>query len=222
MWRHFDALMTLLFRHVSTGQYSPLQSQTSQFAFDNYLLDNLPVLISIFFLIFVVGKSKSVFTNLTGAMTGYEYPYQRVFDGIVYDQAFQPEDLIHIRDELELDKQDVLVSTYPKSGTLIHWHYNDVIMSTAASPITSLTIACSSIYSDADQRKHQSSASLAFVRGIHRGPVNSPHKWSVTRKMFPFDDVIMAKPRDTTMPTLSSLLFQDLVVVVVSFISDRI
>ena len=40
--------------------------------------------------------------------------------------------------------------------------------------------------SDADQRKRQSSASLAFVRGIHRGPVNSPHKWSVTRKMFPW------------------------------------
>ena len=46
-------------------------------------------------------------------------------------------------------------------------------------------------YSDADQRKHQSSASLAFVWGIHRGSVNSPHKWPVTRKMFPFDDVIM-------------------------------
>ena len=46
-------------------------------------------------------------------------------------------------------------------------------------------------FSDADQRKHQSSASLAFVWGIHRGSVNSPHKWPVTRKMFPFDDVIM-------------------------------
>ena len=46
-------------------------------------------------------------------------------------------------------------------------------------------------YSGADQRKKQSSASLAFVRGIHRGPVNSPHKWPVTLKMFPFDDVIM-------------------------------
>ena len=46
------------------------------------------------------------------------------------------------------------------------------------------------VYSDADQRKHQSSASVAFVWGIHRGPVNSPHKWPVTRKMFPFDDVI--------------------------------
>ena len=43
-------------------------------------------------------------------------------------------------------------------------------------------------------RKHQSSASLAFVWEIHRGPVNSPHKWPVTRKMFRFDDVIMPKP----------------------------
>ena len=49
----------------------------------------------------------------------------------------------------------------------------------------------STVYSGVDQRKHQSSASLAFVQGIHRGPANSPHKWPVTRKMFPFDDVIM-------------------------------
>ena len=48
------------------------------------------------------------------------------------------------------------------------------------------------VFSGADQRKHQSSASLAFVRGIHWWPVNSPHKWPVTRKMFPFDDVIMS------------------------------
>ena len=41
------------------------------------------------------------------------------------------------------------------------------------------------------QRKYQSSASLAFVWGVHRWPVNSPHKWPVTRKMFSFDDVIM-------------------------------
>ena len=64
-------------------------------------------------------------------------------------------------------------------------------MATLASQITSLAIVYSIVYSDADQRKHQSSASLAFVRGIHRGPVNSPHKGPVTRKMFPFDDVIM-------------------------------
>ena len=49
------------------------------------------------------------------------------------------------------------------------------------------------VYSGANQRKHQSSASLAFVRGIHRWPVNSPHKGAVTRKMFPFDDIIMGK-----------------------------
>ena len=70
-------------------------------------------------------------------------------------------------------------------------HYIDVIMTTMASQITSLTIVYSTVYSGADQSKHQSSASLAFVWGIHRGPVNSPHKWPVTRKMFPFDDVIM-------------------------------
>ena len=70
-------------------------------------------------------------------------------------------------------------------------HYNDVIMGTIASQIISLTIVNSAVYSGADKRKHQSSASLAFVRGIQRGPVNSPHKWPVTRKMFPFDDVIM-------------------------------
>ena len=59
-------------------------------------------------------------------------------------------------------------------------------MGAMTSQITSLTI----VYSDADQRKRQSSASLAFVWGIHRWPVNSPHKWSVTRKMFPFDYVL--------------------------------
>ena len=64
-------------------------------------------------------------------------------------------------------------------------------MGAIASQITSITIVYSTVYSDTDQRKHQSSASLAFVRGIHRGPVNSPHKWPVTRKIFPFDDVIM-------------------------------
>ena len=70
-------------------------------------------------------------------------------------------------------------------------HYNDVIMNVMASQITSLTIVCSTVYSGTDQRKHQSSASQVFVGGIHRWPVNSPHKGPVTQKMFPFDDVIM-------------------------------
>ena len=70
-------------------------------------------------------------------------------------------------------------------------HYCNITMGAIAPQIISLTIVYSTIKSDADQRKHQNSASLAFVRGLHRGPVNSPHKWPVTRKMFPFDDVIM-------------------------------
>ena len=60
-------------------------------------------------------------------------------------------------------------------------------MSSMASQTTSLTIVYSTVYSSADQRKHQSSASLVFVWW----PVNSPHKGPVMRKMFPFDDVIM-------------------------------
>ena len=71
------------------------------------------------------------------------------------------------------------------------YHYNDVIMDAIASQITSLTIVFSTVYSDANQRKHEISVSKAFVHGIHQGPVNSLHKWPVMRKIFPFDDVIM-------------------------------
>ena len=64
-------------------------------------------------------------------------------------------------------------------------------MSAMASQINSLTIFYPTVYSGADQGKYQSSASPAFVRRIHRWSVNSPHKGPVTRKMFPFDDVII-------------------------------
>ena len=60
------------------------------------------------------------------------------------------------------------------------------MISVMASQITSLTIVYSTLYSGAEQIKHQSSASLAFVRGIHRWPVNSPHSGPVTLKIFPF------------------------------------
>ena len=70
-------------------------------------------------------------------------------------------------------------------------------MGAMASQITSLTIAYSTVYSGTDQRKYQSSASLAFVKGIHRWPVNAPHKWPVKRKMFPFDDIIMLENLET-------------------------
>ena len=73
----------------------------------------------------------------------------------------------------------------------VRFHYCDVKMNTIASEITNLAIVYLTVNSGTYQRKHQSPASLAFVRGIHRRPVNSPHKGPVTRKMFPFDDVIM-------------------------------
>ena len=56
------------------------------------------------------------------------------------------------------------------------FYYCDVIMGAMLSQIISVLIVYSTVCSGSDQRKHQSSASLAFVRGIHRGPVNSPHK----------------------------------------------
>ena len=73
-------------------------------------------------------------------------------------------------------------------------HYSDVIMATMASQNTSFTIVYSTVYSGADERIPQSSASLSFACGIHRWPVNSPLKGPVTQKMFPFDDVTMWSP----------------------------
>ena len=71
---------------------------------------------------------------------------------------------------------------------VLQQHYGDVIMSTIASQIAGALIVHSSVCSD--QRKHQSSVSLAFEKGIHRWPVDYPNQEPVTRKMFPFDDVI--------------------------------
>ena len=76
-------------------------------------------------------------------------------------------------------------------------------MDSIASQITSPTIVYSTVHSGSDQRKHQSSASLAFVWEIHRWPVNFPHKWPVTRKMFPFDDVIRQHTLSTCVHPLS-------------------
>ena len=68
----------------------------------------------------------------------------------------------------------------------LQWRHND---RDGVSNNRRLDCFYSTICSDVGQRKHQISASLAFVWGIHRWPVNSPHKWLVTRKMLPFDDV---------------------------------
>ena len=78
---------------------------------------------------------------------------------------------------------------------ICRFHYDDVIMGAMTSQITSLTIVYSTVYSVEDQRKHQSSAPLNLCVGNSPGPVNSPHKGPVTRKMFPFDDVIMHRGR---------------------------
>ena len=83
--------------------------------------------------------------------------------------------------------QLIHASCFPTSWV----YYCDDIMGAMASQITSLTIVYLAVHSGTDQRKHQSSTSLAFVRGIHRWSVNSPHKWPVTWKMFPFDDIII-------------------------------
>ena len=97
---------------------------------------------------------------------------------------------LFLRDQLTNRRHKIQMMVLHRSGDKPLSHSNDVIMS-AIAQITSLTTVYSTVYSGADQRKHQSSASLAVVRGIHRWPMNSPHKGPVTRKMFPFDDVIM-------------------------------
>ena len=88
-------------------------------------------------------------------------------------------------------------------------------MSAKASHITGVSIVWSTVCSDSDKKKHQSSASLAFVRKIHRWPVNSPHKGPVTRKMIPSDDVIIRESRECvyqiqigwTLPTVVQLMY---------------
>ena len=70
------------------------------------------------------------------------------------------------------------------SRKLMCLHYNDVIMSTMVSQITSLTIVYSTFYSRCRSKRHQSSASLTFMWGIHRWPLHYPHKGPVTWKMF--------------------------------------
>ena len=85
----------------------------------------------------------------------------------------------------------VLLGIELTSDEIYYHDHTGVVMGAVAPQITSLVIVYSTLCSDTDQRKHQSSASLAFVWGIHRGPVNSPHKWPVTRNVFPFDDVII-------------------------------
>ena len=85
-------------------------------------------------------------------------------------------------------RTSILLMRRQSSGERVSWgrgtHYCDVINSAVASQITDVSIIYLTVCSSVDQRKHQSSALLAFVRGIHRWPVNSPHKGPVMRECF--------------------------------------
>ena len=81
-------------------------------------------------------------------------------------------------------KKSNLQIEFPRCPQTNILHYSDIIMSAMASHITSIYIVCWNVDSGSDQRKHQRPASLAFVCGIHRWQVNSPHKRPVTRKYF--------------------------------------
>ena len=96
---------------------------------------------------------------------------------------------------IPLRKMAVILLTTLSSAFSCQWHqlgrnhYSDIIMRTMGSQFSSVSIVYSTVYPGVDQRKHQSSASLAFVRGIHRWPLHSHQKGPVTRKMLPFNDV---------------------------------
>ena len=111
----------------------------------------------------------------------------------------------YIRDLTVLFTVFLMKPEYARKPRLIpRTHYSDVIMTAMAFQITGLTIVYSTVYLGVDQR------SLAFVRGIHQWPGNSPQKWPVMRKLFPFDDVIMLLLNITwwryQMETFSALL----------------
>ena len=96
-----------------------------------------------------------------------------------------------------LEKADHLPSSHPSPSPL-QAHYSDVIIRAIASQIAGVSVVCATVSWSADQRKHQSSASLVFVRGIYQWSVDSPHKGPVTQNMLPFDDVIMKSWRRET------------------------
>ena len=133
-----------------------------------------------------LGTAETVYLSKHGCMSKAISPRQRIYVvGEFLCRAIVP-----------CQRKEMLWNSKQAHNNLLsittHYaHYNDVIMSVMASQITGNSIVYSTVYSGADQRKHQISASLAFVRGIHRWPVNSPHNRPVMRIVFPFHDVIM-------------------------------
>ena len=120
------------------------------------------------------------------------------------------ESIRSLKENLSHKVTELSVTFHPTTSSPHLFHYNDVIMSAMASQIPRVSIVYSTICSGADKRKHQSSALLAFVRGIHRWLMNFLHKGPVTQKMFPIYDVMMLfhLPSAVTinMPRFCSLL----------------
>ena len=118
----------------------------------------------------------------------------RVFNVKPIISLFKCSNVVYLVQQIQRSKTTIITTRFSRYQPVredVIYHYCDVTMGAMASQITSLTVVYSTVYLDADQIKHQSSALLAFVQGTHRSPVNSPQKWPVTRKMFPFDDVIV-------------------------------
>ena len=109
---------------------------------------------------------------------------------VMYQAHFMDVTGMEIGTSNSIKEHELSVDTAPCLWNVIK-HYSDVIMSATVSQITDLSIVCSIVCSGADQRKHQSSASLAFMSGIQQSPVDSTHKGPETPKKFPLDDVIM-------------------------------
>ena len=100
--------------------------------------------------------------------------------------------LVMINSELSISDSTVLSIDAPVWLAILHKHYNDVIMGAMASQITSLPIVYSTVYSFRRRSKKKSKLCVTGLCAWNSPwPVNSPHKWAIMRKMFPFDDVIM-------------------------------
>ena len=138
-----------------------------------------------------VNKRGPIYASLNNALNAGPMNTNSKFIG--HHSAFEIISKKCLRGKVYIETQQQTLSFGEMASNLceLSSHYDDVIVVTMASQITSLTIVYSTVCQGADQRKHQSSTSLAFVRGIHRWPMNAPHKGPVTRKMFPFDDVFM-------------------------------
>ena len=106
--------------------------------------------------------------------------------------AWKLDSCFHVSSGSPGSLENLVSHEYTTRNMLTAHHYSYVIINPMASQITGVSIVYPTVCSGADQRKHQSWASLAFVWEIHRWPMTCPHKVPVTRKIFPFDDVTMA------------------------------